>query len=190
MPDTLILLQLEHRNYGRILEHLDGLVDRLESGQEVDASKIDQIFQYFADYPDRCHHPKEDLVFHRLELRAPETAAEVGDLLGDHSQLADLTRRTCAIVEASARNGGISSPRCLAAMREFSRSYREHIQSEDELFFPRVLETLSRADLDLIDFSMFDSHDPIFDDDAEVRFQRLRNAIFEGSDPSEEKSAS
>ena len=28
------------------------------------------VIDYFKDYPDSCHHPKEDMIFEKLEARA------------------------------------------------------------------------------------------------------------------------
>jgi hemerythrin-like domain-containing protein len=190
MADTMVMLQLEHRTYGRLLDLLDATVEALELGREVELELIDLIFEYFAGYPDRCHHPKEDLVFRRLELRDASAATAVGDLLGDHDGLAKLTARTIEQVAESRRRGELYSREVIAAMREFSRCYREHIEAEDEHFIPKVFETLDRDDFDLIDFSMFDESDPLFDAQAEARFSRLRRRIQDAAGPSEEDSQS
>lgn len=183
MSDTLVMLQLEHRSYWRILDLLEHLLDKAEAGKSVDTQRIAQIFEYFSEYPDRCHHPKEDLVFGRLKVVSPEDAERVGDLLGNHEGLAELTRRAADVAQQAQRAGGDIDREQLNVLREFCEGYRGHIRDEEQHFIPASLEQLSHTDLDLIDFSMFDATDPIFDEAAEARFASLRRAILESTDP-------
>ena len=35
------------------------------------------VIDYFKDYPDSCHHPKEDMIFDKLKSRDPAAAAKI-----------------------------------------------------------------------------------------------------------------
>lgn len=180
MADTLVLLHVEHRNFLRVLAVLDALVDDLRSGASLDQDLMNQVLAYFQGYPDTCHHPKEDLVFRRLSERAPELAARIGDLLGDHDELATVVRLTARRARLHATEPNTALVDDLVA---FSVIYKQHLRQEETVFFPLVENTLSANDWAEVDFSLFDQDDPVFDADAEEHYRRLRHAIFEKHPP-------
>ena len=100
-----------------------------------------------------------------------ETALQI-----DHQQLHDLTQRVADEFRAIEEKG--SGARAFAAvLRNFIETYRQHIAEENSLFFPTALRTLSQADFDAIDVSVFDGVDPISDHEDNVRFAALRQSI-------------
>ena len=72
MPDTLFLLRLEHGNLSKLLGLIENQVAAADAGMPMDEQLLSLASEYFYDYPDRCHHPKEDLVYRRLGERDPE----------------------------------------------------------------------------------------------------------------------
>lgn len=185
MSDTIVFLELEHGNIGRLLALLDLHADRVEEGASPDLDLLRLAFEYFREFPDACHHPKEDVVFRRLQSRDPAAAARVGDLLGDHEQLSRLTLSMVDLVDHLEQDSVLARRRLPQALREFTRVYRHHLEQEDAHFFPVVRAKLGREDWDLIDFAIFDARDPLFDAAAESRFAALRRAIFDHVDPDE-----
>jgi hemerythrin-like domain-containing protein len=137
------------------------------------------VAAYFSDYPDQCHHPKEDLVYGKLRRRDPASSAGLYDLLADHRRLHELTERF-----ATAVRQGDESPDAVPAtkalletLREFTVQYRQHMQMEEEQFFPLAEKRLSEGDWEAIDFDLFDRNDPLFDHAAEERFAVLKRRI-------------
>ena len=177
MPDTLFLLRLEHGNLSRLLALIEDQVAAADAGMPMDEEMLSLASEYFSDYPDRCHHPKEDLVYRRLGERDPDSRAGLRDLVAEHRRLHELTE---AFAEAVRRireepQAAQSSPR--GVIREFTERYRQHMRDEDERFFPLAEERLSRDDWDDLDFTMFDRDDPLFNHAAEDRFSALRERI-------------
>jgi len=177
MPDTLFLLRLEHGNLSKLLGLIENQVAAADAGMPMDEQLLSLASEYFSDYPDRCHHPKEDLVYRRLGERDPESRAGLRDLIAEHRRLHGLTE---AFAEAVRRVGeepqaGEPSPR--EVIREFTERYRQHMRDEDERFFPLAEERLSKDDWDTLDFATFDRDDPLFDHAAEERFSVLRERI-------------
>lgn len=179
MADTLVLLRLEHRNFIRVLDVLEYLVDRRVHDGYVDDQLLEQVFAYFLGYPHCCHHPKEDLVYRRLRERDPSLADRVGDLLAQHDRLAELTQATANRVRRSRQQ---PDPDLVDALQEFVDVTRRHIEIEEREIFPAMESILTQEDWDEIDFAMFDQTDPVFDLDRERRFRELRNAILDRAD--------
>jgi hemerythrin-like domain-containing protein len=175
MSDAILLLRLEHSNMARLLDWVDDQIQTLESGTAPDYTLLNQALYYLQNYPDLCHHPKEDLVLESLALRDPEGAATVGDLSGEHRKLAEQTGRVAAAVNTAGQEPANTG--FVQALRELVVSYRRHMSAEEEHFFPLALKALQASDWESIDFELFDRDDPLFDHSQEQRFRKLREGI-------------
>ena len=86
MTQAMLILHLEHQNTGKLL----GLIERellaLQAGKTPDYDLLNSIGDYLMDYPDQCHHPKEDLVFAKLQQRDSGAARRLGNLLDEHRE--------------------------------------------------------------------------------------------------------
>jgi hemerythrin-like domain-containing protein len=177
MPHTLILLRLEHGNQSKILRLIEDQVAAANAGTPMDQELLSLACEYFSDYPDRCHHPKEDLVYKLLSKRDPDSCAGVRDLIAEHRRLHELTegfaKAVCRVREEP--RAGDPSPR--EVIRKFAEAYRQHMRDEEERFFRLAEERLSEDDWDTLDFAMFERDDPLFDHVAEERFSALRQRI-------------
>jgi hemerythrin-like domain-containing protein len=177
MRDTLSLLRLEHWNLSRLLGVIEEQVTLAEAGERMDEELLRLAAEYFCDYPDRCHHPKEDLVYQLLVKRHPAARTELRDLLADHRHLHELAQAFADTVRPPAGNPAIVDPAARNVIAQFTQHYRQHMRLEEERFFRLAAEQLSRDDWDLLDFTMFDEDDPLFDSATERRFAGLRGRI-------------
>jgi len=180
MPDTLVLLRVEHRNFLRVLDVLDGLAVTLRRTGAADPILLRQVMAYFQGYPECCHHPKEDLVFRRLQELAPQDAARILNLEEDHEGIADIVAKTLERIGPYAKG---PDPELADALEDFAASYREHLWQEEREFFPMVESVLGPAEWAAIDFTLFDREDPVFDVRAEAYYRELRHAILEQDPP-------
>lgn len=181
MADTLVFLQLEHGGLLRMLRLVDSLCRALEKGEAIDGDLLALAIDYFRDFPDTCHHPKEDVVLRRLQLRDPVAAAGIIHVLADHEDLHAYTARLSEAVHRANERGALHAPALVQAVAGFVTLYREHLEDEDLHFFPTVRAHLLQEDWDLIDFTMFDQPDPLYDAQAESRFRVLRDIILDGT---------
>ena len=77
-------LSQEHRNIERLLAVLERELEIFDRGDRPDYEVIRAVISYFELYPEVYHHPQEDLVFAKLEIRDPAAAAKVGNLALEH----------------------------------------------------------------------------------------------------------
>lgn len=167
------MLRLEHGNLSRLLGLIEEQVTAFQAGDRMDQELLRLASEYFTGYPDRCHHPKEDLIYTRLGIRDPDSGSGLHGLGAEHRRLHLLAD---AFAQAVSRpQPGKANPQ--EVILEFTRSYREHIRLEEEQFFPLAEQRLSRDDWESLDFAMFDQDDPLFDHAAERRFAALRERI-------------
>lgn len=179
MADTLVFLQLEHRALLRMLHLIEDMCAILQRRGPVDGEFLTLVLDYFRDYPDTCHHPKEDLVLRHVQDRDPRAAHELLHVLGDHEELHDWTVEIAERAHLARRSRSLHDPGFVDELRRFAERYHAHLDDEDSNFFPVVRKCLKREDWDLIDFTMFDGDDPLYDPRAENRFRDLRTRIFD-----------
>lgn len=177
MAETLILLRLEHGTLSKLLGLIVDQVAAAGGGMRMDEALLRMAAEYFSDYPDRCHHPKEDLVYQRLRMRDPNACVGIRDLISDHRRLHELTEAFANAVRRLGEEPQAVEPAARAAMLEFAAHYRQHLREEEERFFRMAEARLTPEDWDALDFAVCERDDPLFDHVAERRFAALRDRI-------------
>src|SRR5271157_2236694 len=136
MAAVIEVLREEHRNIGRLLRALDHQIEIFAKSEAPDYYVIVGVADYFLDYPDRCHHPKEDLIASKLREADPAAAATVGDLSGEHRALHRRARRFRETVSALLNDTDIPRLLIVDAARDFIDAQHLHLRKEEESFFP------------------------------------------------------
>src|SRR5262249_22744770 len=84
MTDMVEILRQEHSNIESLLRVLERELSVFDRGERPDYEVVLTIINDFKDYPDSCHHPKEDMIVAKLKARDPVAAATIGDLEAEH----------------------------------------------------------------------------------------------------------
>ena len=186
MTEALLLLRLEHHNMDDLLLLIEQQLDR---DSLPDLELLQNIMAYFADYPDQCHHPVEDLIYRKLHRRNPSRAEPVGTMLQSHRDISALTRACQTALSDAADDRGPGMAALNDTLREFVAHYRAHMGEEEREFFPLARGVLSGDDWAEVDYKLFDSSDPLFDREVEERFTALRQRIDKLADRSSRRAA-
>jgi hemerythrin-like domain-containing protein len=177
MTGILETLKEEHKNTARVLNAMENQLERLATASHPDYDLLQTIANYFCDYPDRCHHPKEDIVFRQLEAKRPAAAATIGDLLKEHRDAHARVRRFRDNIQAIFRDEILPRDSIIAAGRSFIDAEREHMTMEEELFFPLAARVLDEKDWSAIEARLSQRHDPLFGELVEEEFRILREFL-------------
>ena len=177
MVTVIYTLREEHRNIARLLNALEHQIEIFARAGAPDYDVIRGIAEYFRDYPDRCHHPKEDVVFDRLRARFPRDAAEVGDLATEHRKTAERARWFRDTVDALLNDAEIARETVVNAARDFIEAERRHMAMEEEQFFPLAEARLTPEDWSGIESDLVTERDPLFGDRVEAEFEGLRKRL-------------
>ena len=176
MSRAIDALRQDHKNMWKLLDVIEAEFSQFKAGHSPDYELLSGALRYCLNYPELYHHPKEDLIYARLEKRAPETLKEFGSLKSAHEALGDLTRRVSAMVQRIEEEAEVSRPAAAKLMDEFITSYRQHIRDEEQIFFPSAEEVLSNEDWTAIDGEITHIHDP-FSDAKAMDYQDLRTMV-------------
>ncbi len=178
MSETLRILREEHGHLAKLLDIVDDQLAAFERGDSVDYEVFDLILDYCRAFPDRFHHPKEDLILERMRAKEPALAASFETIEGEHRMLAQETERFAEAVGLIEQEAQMSREQFLDLGRAFSGAYRRHMAFEDEAFFPAAERALSDRDWSEIDAHLHRPDDPLFEEEADSQYQRLRDILF------------
>jgi hemerythrin-like domain-containing protein len=171
------VLREEHRNIGRLLRALEHQIEIFADAGEPDYDVIVGVADYFLDYPDRCHHPKEDQIVSKLNEAHPEAAAVVGDLSGEHRALRHRARLFRETVAALLNDTDIPRQQVVDVGRAFIDAQWRHLRSEEVSFLPLADLLLTPAEWAEIEDRLSKRTDPVFGDRVEETFRTLSERL-------------
>src|SRR3974390_1179573 len=122
MTRMIELLRDEHRDIEQLLKVLEDEVKVFDRRERPDYEVIQAVIDYFQDYPDCCHHPKEDMIFDRLKARDPLAAKRIGDVEAEHRQETERLDRVANVV----RNVLLDREVLRETFREGTRHFMYH----------------------------------------------------------------
>lgn len=179
MTRLIDVLREEHRNIEKLLGVLEQELGVFDRRERPDYETLQAVVDYFAEYPARCHHPKEDMIVDVLKMRDPAAARAVGDIESDHRQEDERLRRLAHTIENVRTGGELPRQAVDDVVRDFIAHERRHIEAEERALFPAAIKVLQPADWARIDARMSDARDPLFNGTVEQRFRALADKILQ-----------
>ena len=179
MSGQIAAWHAEHLNFARLLRLFEEQVGVFACGGEPDYDLMLDIVYYLQHFPDVHHHRYESEVFTRVAKRDPRLAPLTTRLLQEHRVIAACGMRLAEQLEAIVGGAVVQRAQVEASAATYLVYYRAHLDAEETVMLPRVLEMLSAADWVEVAASVAQkSHnDPLFGPEAEERFRELRQRI-------------
>jgi len=171
------VLLAEHRNIKKLLHVLEQELDAFARSHSPDYEIMQAIIQYFLDYPEGYHHPKEDILFEKLKLRDAALAKRIGDVEDEHElETARLQKFSRAVNDVLAGREVLRQTFHDIA-HEFISYQRAHMDKEETMLFPAAIRALKDEDWADIDARLANRADPLFDGATEKKYQALQKTI-------------
>jgi hemerythrin-like domain-containing protein len=171
------LLSEEHRRFSRLLDVLADELALFHRGEQPDYELLQDAFFYLTNYPDRFHHPKEDLLFAAIAERAPQVQAYVQELGHQHHRIADAGTRFLAKLQTVLNDGVLTRAEVEQPALEYIALYRAHIALEEREIFALGEKCLRPEDWAMIDAQNHSERDPLFGAVLDPRYLSLRNQV-------------
>ena len=92
-------LRAEHRHMGSVMQLFAAQLAAIEAGELVDTHVVYEIMHYMVTWPDRFHHPREDLIYGRVAEINSALADEVDSLQRDHDYTLKQGRQLLKVIE-------------------------------------------------------------------------------------------
>lgn len=189
MPKIINILFEEHQNIEKLLLVLEHELDVFDRGGRPDYEILQTIIQYFQDYPESCHHPKEEKIFEKLKARDPAAARRFGDVEAEHAVEARRLSSFARVVEYILADQEFLRESFHLAVHDFIEHQREHLEKEERLLFPAAIRALRPEDWAEIDARLDDRKDPLFDSVVEEKFHDLQKTILRWEQETEQTRA-
>jgi hemerythrin-like domain-containing protein len=143
------ILMIEHRLIERVLALMDTTLSHIESERKIDPLFIDIIADFIQNYADKNHHGKEEDILFQF-LKEKEMTAEdnllMNELMEEHVHGREATHNLSDSCR-SYRSGDVSALNNIVDnLRILNKLYPEHINKEDNIFFPATMKYLSEKD--------------------------------------------
>jgi len=185
MTYIIEVLRQEHCNIESLLRVLERELGVFDRGDRPDYEVVRAVIEYFTDYPDSCHHPKEDMIVEKLKARDPVAAANIDDLEAQHREGARRLRRVAQAVERVLGDHDLPRKTVVDIICDFINNERQHMAMEERVVFPAALDALWPADWADIALRMADRDDPFYQPGFEQKFNTLRRDILEMEEEAE-----
>lgn len=169
----------EHRSLGTVMEALQRLLaDVAAQHAEPDFALFSAALCYIADFPERCHHPKEDeYLFEALRRRTADFNAVLDELQAEHirgAHMLDQLQRALVHYQGGVP-GGLGLFR--TAVDAYSATLSEHMRKEEDLL-EQARDRLTEEDWFRIASAFETNDDPLFGGDRREEFRRLYVRVF------------
>jgi hemerythrin-like domain-containing protein len=180
MTEMIEILRQEHRNIESLLRVLERELRVFDRGERPDYEIVLSVIDYFEDYPDTCHHPKEDMIVEKLRARDPVAAATIGDLEGEHQTGTKRLRQVAQAVERVLSDQDLVRENVANIVRDFIDQERQHMAMEERVVFPAALNALQPQDWADIALKLADRYDTFHQlGFFEEKFNKARRSILE-----------
>ncbi len=189
MPKILDDLHQDHQNFARLWDLLGRELKIFKDSGQPDYGLVETILDYSVNYPELCHHPKEDLIYEKLAARDPAAAKAVGDLKKEHETLASLTWRFSTAVGNVLEDEQLPRDWFMNIANDFLIFSRNHMQMEEVLFFPATRKCLTAKDWAELEVSVENVNDPLFGEDKQEKYKSLFQDIMDWGRMLEEMAA-
>ena len=167
----------EHRNIEKLLLVLEHELEVFDRSGRPDYEILQSIIRYFQDYPESCHHPKEEVIFEKLKARDSAVAKRFGDVEADHEVEAKRLRSFARAVDYILADQEFLRESFHLAVHDFIEHQRQHLEKEERLLFPAAVKALRSKDWAEIDARLDDRKDPLFNSLVEEKFRDLQKTI-------------
>ncbi len=166
----------DHRNFARLLDLVEQQVDAFHAGNRLDYELMRLIVYYLRHYPDRFHHPREDVAFALLVKHDPRLQLEIARRMQEHVVIAAAGEELLNCLDKILAGVVIERSTLEAAAATYLVYYRHHLASEEQHVIPRAVELLTSADWAAIAAIPIEP-DPLFGIDFDACYRGLRRQI-------------
>ncbi len=131
----------------RILNRIGRQID--ETGRIAHTEHVENLFDFFGTFVDRCHHGKEEaLLFPALErVGISREGGPVGVMLHEHQQGRDLVGKMRAELSSYLNGDGKAARRFKLHADDYVQLLDYHIEKENKVLFPLATQHLSKQTL-------------------------------------------
>lgn len=139
-------LKNEHEAVRLTLNILEKIGQQVAESNQISAPEhLDQLFEFFTIFVDRCHHGKEEeLLFPALEkVGISREGGPIGVMLNEHQQGRDLIKKMKGLKDQILKGDAFAVESLNESIAAYTRLLNFHIDKENNVLFPMAVRNLS-----------------------------------------------
>ena len=176
LAEPLARWHADHGNFSRLLDLIERQLNAFQAGKHADYELIHLTVYYLRHYPDRFHHPREDVAFSRLVERDPQLRSDVEWCIREHALIAESGEKLLNCLNQIIAGGEVEPTELKAAAATYLAYYRHHLAVEEHQIIPRAVELLRPGDWAAVS-DIAAEPDPLFGTEVDARYSELRRRI-------------
>ncbi len=179
MSSILDQLHQDHINHSKLLDLLDSDIRSMQDAGTTDFNEMLQIMEYMTKYPDRFHHPCEEIIFDRLKNKGDNEAAVIRRLCDEHERLSALGHELVDNLKEVTKGGIVRKDRLNKLACEYLELMRSHMDIEEAEIFPALKERITADEWAEINSELEQAKDPVFGEVVAAQFEGLYRRILD-----------
>jgi hemerythrin-like domain-containing protein len=176
LAEPLARWHADHSNFARLLDLVEQQLDAFQAGKQADYELMRLTVYYLRHYPDRFHHPREDVAFRRLVQRDPQLRSDVEWCIREHALIAEAGEKLLNCLNQIIAGDEVERAGLKAAAANYLAYYRHHLAVEEHQIIPRAVELLRPDDWAAVS-DIAAEPDPLFGTEVDARYSELRRRI-------------
>lgn len=172
-------LHKDHFHLQRLLHCLSHEIDcySFDSKRAPDLDVILSALDYVRIYPDKWHHPAEDVIFEKLIQKKVKESELIKELQNEHQQIIQETNRVLELFNNVAEDCIVTADELLTAARHFITLQIQHLEKENEHVYPLMDSSFSEKDWREIEKEVILQSDPLFGSTSKKEYDHLYRYI-------------
>jgi hemerythrin-like domain-containing protein len=176
---ALRIVREEHERLAAVVHGMRTLLRAMrDKTTQPDLKVFRAMLLYISEYPERLHHPKEDLhLFAPLRRHTHAHDATLAELEAQHAQGEALVRRLEHLLLRYEFGGEREFAPFAEQVERYGDFYFRHMRTEEDIVFPALREHFSKEDWEEADRAFGANEDPLAGTDLKHDFERLFTVI-------------
>jgi hemerythrin-like domain-containing protein len=176
---ALRIVREEHERLAAVVHGMRYLLRAVEEkGGQPDLRVFRAMLLYISEYPERLHHPKEDLyLFAPLRRHTAQYDATLGELEAQHAQGEALVRKLEHLLARYEFGGAAEFAPFREQVERYADFYFSHMRLEEDVIFPALGEHLGEEEWKEADRAFSANDDPLAGKELKQNFERLFTLI-------------
>ncbi|MCP5245383.1 MAG: hemerythrin domain-containing protein [Burkholderiales bacterium] len=174
-------LHTDHYHLQRLLNCLSHEIDcyDFDSKRVPDLDIILSALDYVRTYPDKWHHPSEDVIFNRLLNKEVKESKLIKQLQDEHEKIVLETKEINELFNSVADDCIVSAVELLSSARKYIALQKKHLNKENEFVYPLMDTEFSEQDWREIEKEVKIQSDPLFNNRSKKEYDQLYRYIID-----------
>lgn len=171
----------DHHHLQLVLSCFSKEIDRFDfnAQQDPDMEVILNALSYVQEYPDKWHHPAEDIIFSHLLAKKVKESKLIKKLEEEHNKISQETEKVNQLCRAAAEDCIVPTSDLVESAQRYITLQRTHMEQENEIIYPLMDKLFNADDWKEIEKKIEIQKDPLFNEPSKREFTQLYNHILE-----------